>query len=209
MKRDDIVPHLRQRLDPLDLAPRRAPPVSDFDLNPDLRELVPAGRLLRPAAVLVPLVERAPGLTVLLTRRTDHLKNHAGQVSFPGGRIEPEDPDPVAAALREAKEEIGLDNGLVSVAGFLDPYETSTGFHVTPVVGFLDPVFNPTPDPNEVAEVFEVPLDFLMDPANQLRHSRDYMGVTRYFYAMPYGTHYIWGATAGMLMNMARRLGKV
>lgn len=209
MKRDDIVPHLRHRLDPLDLLPRRAPPVSDFDLNPDLRDLVPAGRLLRPAAVLVPLVERSPGLTVLLTRRTDHLKNHAGQVSFPGGRIEPEDPDPVAAALREAKEEIGLDNGLVSVAGFLDPYETSTGFHVTPVVGFLDPVFHPMPDPNEVAEVFEVPLDFLMDPANQLRHSRDYMGVTRYFYAMPYGSHYIWGATAGMLMNMARRLGKV
>ncbi|MCW0181953.1 MAG: CoA pyrophosphatase [Zavarzinia sp.] len=182
--------------------------MGDFDLNPDLRGVFPTNRILRPAAVLVPLVEHPSGLTVLLTRRTEHLTHHAGQVSFPGGRIEPGDKDPVAAALREASEEIGLDRHYVSVAGFLDAYETSTGFHVTPVVGFLTPGFTLTPDPGEVAQVFEVPLDFLMDPANRQCQSRDYNGVQRYFYAMPYGEHYIWGATAGMLVNLATRLGK-
>lgn len=209
MTRGDIAARLRHQLDPADYGPVAVPRIGDFDLNPDLRAVVPASRILRPAAVLVPLVEHPTGLTVLLTRRTEHLTNHAGQVSFPGGRIEPGDKDPVAAALREASEEIGLDRHYVSVAGFLDPYETSTGFHVTPVVGFLTPGFTLTPDPGEVAQIFEVPLDFLMDPANRQRQSRDYNGVQRYFYAMPYGEHYIWGATAGMLVNLATRLGKV
>ncbi|MCF4165018.1 CoA pyrophosphatase [Zavarzinia compransoris] len=209
MTREDITARLRHSLDPADILRPAAPAIGDFDLNPDLRAVVPTDRSLRPAAVLVPLVEREPGLTVLLTRRTEHLKNHAGQVSFPGGRIEPEDRDPVHAALREAEEEIGLDPGLVSIGGYLDSYETSTGFHVTPVVGFLTPGFELKPDPNEVAEIFEVPLDFLMDPINQQRHSRHYMGVERFFYAMPYGEHYIWGATAGMLVNLARRLGRI
>lgn len=204
----EIAPRLRHQLDPEDMGLVAPPRIGDFDLNPDLRAVIPPGRVLRPAAVLVPLVEHPAGLTVLLTRRTEHLKNHAGQISFPGGRIEPEDKDPVEAALREAREEIGLDRGHVSVAGFLDAYETSTGFHVTPVVGFLTPGFSITPDPGEVAQVFEVPLDFLMDPANRQRQSREYNGVQRWFYAMPYGEHYIWGATAGMLVNLARRLGK-
>ncbi|WP_422644163.1 CoA pyrophosphatase [Zavarzinia sp.] len=208
MTRGDIAARLRHHLDPADYGPVAVPRIGDFDLNPDLRGVFPPDRVLRPAAVLVPLVEHPTGLTVLLTRRTEHLTNHAGQVSFPGGRIEPGDKDPVAAALREASEEIGLDRHYVSVAGFLDAYETSTGFHVTPVVGFLTPGFTLTPDPGEVAQVFEVPLDFLMDPANRQRQSRDYNGVQRYFYAMPYGEHYIWGATAGMLVNLATRLGK-
>lgn len=205
--RSAIEARLRHTLDDPELQSPADPAIGDFDLNPELRQFIPADRTLRRAAVLVPIVDRAEGMTLLLTRRTEHLKNHAGQVSFPGGRIEPTDKGPVDAALREAQEEIGLDPAFVTIAGFLDGYETGTGFHVTPVVGFLRPGFTVVPEPGEVAAVFEVPLEFLMDPRNRERHSRDYNGVLRYFYAMPYGEHYIWGATAGMIVNLARRLG--
>lgn len=180
------------------------PPIGDFELNPaDRRQ--PPGRPLRQAAVLVPIVEHAEGPTVLLTRRTDHLAHHPGQISFPGGRVEEQDADLVETALRETEEEIGVDRCHVDVLGFLDAYETGTGYHVTPVVGLIRPGFTLTPDPFEVAEVFEVPLAFLLDPANHQRHSREHDGRQRHFYAMPYGDYYIWGATAGMLMNFYRR----
>lgn len=174
----------------------------DHALNPDMEPIRP----LKPAAVLVPLVDRPGGLTVLLTQRTDHLAHHAGQVSFPGGHIEPGDGGPKETALRETEEEVGIDRGRVRVIGRLDTYVTRTGFVVTPVVGIVEPPFDVTPDPHEVAEVFEVPLAFLLDPANHQKCSRAFGGAVRYFYAMPYGRHYIWGATAGMLVNMYRIL---
>ena len=180
------------------------PPTSDYDLAPPDADMRAAGSL-KPAAVLVPLVERDE-LTVLLTRRTDHLRAHAGQISFPGGRVEAGDRDFVETALREAEEEIGLGRENVEIAGFLDSYETRTGFHITPVVGFVRPGFELTLDRFEVAEAFEVPLDFLFDPSNHQRHSRVHNGARRYYFAMPYGDYYIWGATAGMLMNLYRRV---
>lgn len=170
----------------------------DHDLNPDLR---PEGAL-RPAAVLVPLVDRPEGLTVLLTERTAPLHAHAGQISFPGGAFEPDDADAVAAALREAEEEVGLPPEQVEVVGRLDTYVTRTGFEVTPVVGLVHPPVMLRPDPFEVADVFEVPLDFILDPARPERHSREFLGRPRYFYAFPYENRYIWGATAGMLYNL-------
>ncbi len=170
----------------------------DHDLNPDMDR----ARTLTPAAVLVPLVDRPDGMTVLLTQRTDHLADHAGQISFPGGRIEPSDPDPVAAALRETEEEIGLTPDRVTPIGRLDDYETRTGFLVVPVVALVTPPFTVSPDPFEVADVFEVPLDFILDPANHKRHSRVFRGAERQFYVLPYEDRFIWGATAGMLVNL-------
>jgi 8-oxo-dGTP pyrophosphatase MutT (NUDIX family) len=158
------------------------------------------------AAVLVPLVDHPTGLTVLLTQRTAHLADHGGQISFPGGRIEPTDQHPVAAALREAEEEVGLPASHVEVVGRLDTYVTGTGFEVIPVVAFVRVPYPLRPDPSEVAEVFEVPLDFLVDPANLQRGSREWRGTTRFFFALPYETRYIWGATAGMLVNLAEVL---
>ncbi len=155
-----------------------------------------------PAAVLVPLVRREPGLTVLLTRRTAHLNNHAGQISFPGGRFEEGDADAVAAALRETEEEIGLSPERISILGRLEDYVTVTRFRVTPVVGLVTPPFELALDPFEVDEVFEVPLDFVLSPANHQRGFRVVGGVKRPFFAMPYGDYYIWGATAGMLINL-------
>ena len=156
---------------------------------------------IRPAAVLVPIVRREDGLTVLLTRRTAHLNDHAGQISFPGGRAEPADAGAAETALRETAEEIGLAAGRVEVLGELPQYVTVTGYRVTPVVGLLTPPLDLQPDDFEVAEVFEVPLKFLLDPANHQSNCVHYEGRERRYYAMPYRQYYIWGATAGMLMN--------
>ncbi len=157
---------------------------------------------LIPAAVLVPLVQHADGFTVVLTQRTDELSSHAGQISFPGGRLEDEDADAVAAALREAEEETGLPPSKVDILGQLDAYVTITGYEVTPIVGAITPPIDFTPDPIEVADIFEVPLDFFLDPANHQRVKRDSGGLTRAYYAMLFGDRYIWGATAGMLVNL-------
>jgi 8-oxo-dGTP pyrophosphatase MutT (NUDIX family) len=169
------------------------------DLPPGLERLRP--RKLVPAAVLLPIVERPGGLTVLFTVRAPGLRHHAGQVSFPGGRLDPDDAGPLAAALRESAEEIGLAAGLVEVAGYLPNYLTITGYSVTPVVGFVRPEFHPVPDAEEVSEAFEVPLEALLEPGNmQLRHKR-FMGIRLPYFEMPWGKHLIWGATAAMLVN--------
>ncbi len=179
-------------------------PRGDHDLNPDFYD---PDRLLTPAAVLVPIVAHDEDLTVLLTQRTDHLNDHAGQISFPGGRVEPDDADAEAAALREAGEEVGLDPGLVRVVGRIDTYVTRTGFEVTPVVGLVPPPLELTLDAFEVADAFEVPLAFFLEAGNRQRHSRVYQGRERHFFAYPYGERFIWGATAGMLSNLAEVLG--
>lgn len=176
---------------------------SDFDLNPSARP--PAHVDFRRAAVLVPVMARDT-LTVLLTRRADNMKHHAGQVSFPGGRIDDEDADAAAAALREAAEEIGIERARVEPLGFLDTYRTGTGFAIAPLVGIVAADFTPVLQTAEVAEVFEVPLAFLMDPANLQTHTRELQGIDRRYYAMPWQERYIWGATAGMLKNLQERL---
>jgi 8-oxo-dGTP pyrophosphatase MutT (NUDIX family) len=196
MSREEIIRRLGQ--------PRAAAPSLRGDHMLD--RLEPPPPPLKPAAVLVPIVEHADGLTVLLTKRTDHLADHAGQVSFPGGRIEPEDADPEAAALREAREEVGLPAEQVQLVGRLDIYRTRTGFEVVPVVGLVRPPLSLTPDPHEVAEVFEVPLSFVLDPINHQLHKRELRGMMRTFYVLPYEGRYIWGATAGMLVNLAQVL---
>ena len=158
------------------------------------------------AAVLVPIVEHPSGLTVIFTQRTSQLKAHSGQVSFPGGRAEPEDPTPEFTALREAQEEIGLAMERVEVLARLPEYHTRTGFRVTPVVGLLTPPVALAPDPREVEEVFEVPLAYLLDPANHRRETRELQGRTVGYYVMRYGNRRIWGATAGMVVNLYRQL---
>ncbi|BAL94692.1 CoA pyrophosphatase [Rubrivivax gelatinosus] len=154
------------------------------------------------AAVLVPIVDRGDAATVLLTRRTEHLRDHAGQISFPGGRVEPEDADAAATALREAEEEVGLARARIEVIGQLPTYTTVTHFVVTPVVAIVTPPFELTLDAFEVAAAFEVPLAFLMDPANHRRHVFEAAGASRQFLSMPWGEHFIWGATAAMLRNL-------
>lgn len=178
-------------------------PRGDHDLNPDLYE---PSQTLTAAAVLVPIVIRRRHLTVLLTRRTDHLEVHAGQISFPGGRLH-EDEDIVAAALRETEEEVGLPPSYIRLIGQLDTYVTRTGFEVTPVVGVVTPPFPLVPEPSEVAEVFEVPLDFFLAPGSRQLHSREFRGKIRHFHVFPYEDYYIWGATAGMLVNLIEVLG--
>jgi len=159
-----------------------------------------------PAAVLVPIVSR-PRPSVLLTLRPEGLSRHAGQICFPGGRFHATDADLLDTALRETEEEIGLSRSLIEVAGFLDPYRTGTGYTVLPVVGFLGEEFEPRPDAREVAEIFEVPLDHLLDPANHEQHRVERAGALRTFHAISYGERLIWGATAAMIVNFAERLG--
>ena len=161
---------------------------------------------LKAAAVLVPIVARPDELTVLFTRRTAHLKAHSGQISFPGGRIEQGDASEQAAALRETEEEVGVPAASIEVLGRLADYHTRTGFRVTPVVGLVRVPFALRVDAHEVDEVFEVPLSFLLDPANHQRHSREFQGRQVQYYAIPYRDYYIWGATAGMLVNFYRHL---
>ncbi len=163
---------------------------------------------LRPAAVLVPVVARAEALTVLLTRRTDHLHHHPGQISFPGGRVEETDVSAVMTALRETEEEIGLDPDCVELLGELPEYRTGTGFRITPVVGLVHPPFDLRLDSFEVAEAFEVPLAHFLDPARHQKHRAEYQGRMREYYAMPYGEYFIWGATAGILVSLYRFLGE-
>ena len=183
--------------------PNGLPARSDFDLNPEAPR---PGRILRPAAVLVPVIARREGATVLLTRRSDSLASHTGQIAFPGGRLDPGE-TAERAALREAWEEVALDPARVEVLGMSDAYETVTSFMVTPVVGWLAEPPVVTPSPDEVAEVFEAPWDFLMDPAN---HRRDFYdpesGPRRWFWAMPWEERYIWGATAAIVRALRTRL---
>ena len=183
-----------------------APPTDGGWNRSELHDLIPDDAVLVEAAVLVGLVPRAGGTRVILTRRTDALRHHAGQVSFPGGRLEADDADAVAAAVREAGEEIGLLPTQVAPLGFLDPLATITGFRVMPVVAIVDARFEPVPDPNEVADVFEVPLSFLLDPRNLASHVLDYRGRPREVHEYRYPAQRIWGATASMLLNLRTRL---
>ena len=185
---------------------KRTPPAFSVYGDDDRRESVVATPTA--AAVLVPIVDHPSGLTVIFTQRTAHLKAHSGQVSFPGGRAEPEDPTPEFTALREAQEEIGLAAERVEVLARLSVYHTRTGFRVTPVVGLVTPPVELVPDPREVEEVFEVPLAFLLDPGNHRRETRELQGRTVGYYVMRYGTHTIWGATAGMVVNLYRHLAE-
>lgn len=185
-------------------APTSEPGPSDYDLSPGLEVDFPRVPQPRSAAVLVPIIARRE-LTMLFTQRTDALPSHAGQISFPGGKTEPEDRDAVDTAQREAEEEIGLARELTEPLGFLDPYLTGTGYRIVPVVALVNPDFTLTLDASEVAATFEVPLAFLMNPGNHRRDSRIHRGQERFFHAMPYEDHYIWGATAGILKNMYER----
>lgn len=165
-------------------------------------------RRMTPAAVLVAVVDRPEGLTVLLTQRAENLKHHPGQISFPGGRIEDDDASVAAAAMREAQEEIGLEPQFVEVTGYLDNYLTITGYTVTPVVGIVQPGFQLVPDQVEATEAFEVPLEFLMDPKNHVRRQRTVFDRAVAVYEIRYGERNIWGATAGMLINMYEKIFK-
>ncbi len=199
---EDFESHIRLCLRgsqaPLTFTPQRA----GGDLPPDMRPKPP----WKSAAVLVPVVARLQGPTILLTRRTERLQDHAGQVSFPGGSREVADSDPVQTALRETEEETGLQRSFVEVVGFLDGYLTITGYAVTPVVGLIKPDFHLAPDPSEVATVFEVPLAFLSDPRNRQLRQRQLAGRDVGYYVFEYGHHIIWGATAAMLVNFLHKL---
>jgi 8-oxo-dGTP pyrophosphatase MutT (NUDIX family) len=205
MNRDDVQARLAARGLPVGSHRdgTRPPARSDFDLDPNGRPAFANGRRLKPAGVLVPLIARPGGPTVLLTQRTDHLAKHAGQISFPGGGMEPADPHLEETALRETEEEIGLHRRHVEVLGQLDVYETSTAYGVAPFVAWVEPPFALRVDSFEVADVFEVPLAFVLDRRNHTRESRLRDGIRRHFYVLPFERRYIWGATAGMLVNLA------
>ncbi|HUO54552.1 MAG TPA: CoA pyrophosphatase [Rhodoblastus sp.] len=186
--------------------PLTRPHDGDHKLNeplPGEAALLPASA--RPAAVLAPVVVHDDGVSLLLTQRAGSLRDHSGQIAFPGGKIEPGE-SPLNAALREMEEEIGLPRGRIEILGCLDPYQTSTGFRVFPVVGLARPPLELIPNPQEVEDVFETPLSFLMNAGNHQRHFRQWQGQRRQFYAMPYQNRYIWGATAGMIRNLYETL---
>ncbi|MEH6404548.1 MAG: CoA pyrophosphatase [Sneathiella sp.] len=176
----------------------------DHDLNPASAPKTDA--VYKAAAVLVPIVMHGDDPTIILTKRASHLNKHAGQISFPGGRAEETDAGPVGTALRESEEEISLNPELVDVIGTLNTYLTVTNYSVTPIVGFVEPGFQLAPDAGEVAEIFEVPLRFLLDKRNHKKHSGFHNGIERFWYAMPYNDYYIWGATAGMIKDMSERV---
>jgi 8-oxo-dGTP pyrophosphatase MutT (NUDIX family) len=167
----------------------------------------PAGKPLKPAAVLILVINQPVSPTVLFTQRTAHLTDHAGQISFPGGRVEEEDRDPFHTALREAEEETGVDANRIEIIGTIPQYTTGTGYLITPVVGWMEPPVSFRPDPTEVEECFEVPFEFLIDINNHHLETAMYKGRMRSYYALPYGHRYIWGATAGMLVTLTRVLG--
>ncbi len=203
----DVELRLRARLDPLEgqanQVASHAPTRGDRDLNPDWRDL-PAPK--KPAAVLAPIVRRPEGWTMLFTQRAHDTPAHPGQVSFPGGRVQAGDTSALHTALRETEEEIGLARALIEPLGAWDRYDTGTGFSVTPIVGLVEPGFELTLDPREVADVFETPLAFLMNPANHQRREAEWGGQLRRYYAMPYEDRFIWGATAGMIRALWERL---
>jgi 8-oxo-dGTP pyrophosphatase MutT (NUDIX family) len=194
-----MVPHS------LALDPGYVPERGDDQVDDNVPALIDAAAA-RPAAVLVPAIGRPAGVTLLLTQRASHLRDHSGQIAFPGGKIDAGDATPLAAALREAQEEIGLSPRLVAPIGYLDTYLTATGYRIVPVVALIDPDATLAIDKSEVDEVFEVPLDFLMNPQNHHRHTRSFRGRQRRYYAMPFGERYIWGVTAGIIRNLYERL---
>jgi len=187
-------------LDDPNIIPKRG----DHDVDP-VMEKIATVRPIRPAAVLVPIVDHAEP-TVLLTQRAQHLPNHAGQVSFPGGKIDKGDATPLAAALRETGEEIGLEREFIEPLGYLDVYMTTLGYRIVPTIARVRPGFRLTLSAGEVDDTFEVPLAFVMDQANVQRHSRDWQGMTRHYYAITFGERYIWGVTAGILRNLYDRI---
>lgn len=180
-------------------------PQGDHLLNPEFIEWV-MSRAIKPAAVLIPVIERPLGMTIALTRRLDSLRSHSGQVAFPGGKIDESDESPQAAALREAHEEVALDPGQAEIIGRLPDYFTGSGYRIAPVIALVDGDVQLRANPDEVDCVFEVPLAFLMDPRNHHRASRLFQGKERYYFEMPYGEHHIWGVTAGILRLMHERL---
>ncbi|WP_252926117.1 CoA pyrophosphatase [Aliihoeflea sp. 40Bstr573] len=177
----------------------------DHSLNPDLRHLIVHERL-RDAAVMIAAVDHPDGATIILTKRTEKLRSHSGQIAFPGGRIDPTDPTPEFAAIRETEEEIGIGAETIEIVGRMPDYVSGSGFRISPVLGVARPGFMLTLNEDEVDDAFEVPLSFLMDPANHNRDSRIWQERERFFYTMPFGERYIWGVTAGIIRTLYERL---